>query len=1088
MKRFNLSEWALKHRSLVAYLMLVIVIAGIGSYLRLGRSEDPDFTVKTMVVQAEWPGATVGDTLEQITDRIESKLQETPNLDYLKSYTTPGRTTIFVNVKDSTPPAQIPDIWYQVRKKVGDIRGTLPQGIVGPAFNDEFGDTYGIVYGFTADGFTYRELRDHVDEIRKQLLGLPDISKIDVLGAQDERVYVEFSTEKLAGLGIDRAALVAALQAQNAVTPAGVVQTADEKILIRVSGAFRSEQDILGVNFVANGRTIRLGDIAQVTRGPADPAQPMFRVNGREGIGLAIAMRKGGDILALGRSVAQAMTEITASLPVGIEPTLIADQPVTVKHAVDDFMDALWEAIAIVLGVSLVTLGLRAGAVVALSIPLVLAAVFVGMTLFGIDLQRISLGALIIALGLLVDDAMITVETMVTRLEHGDDKVQAATFAFTSTAFPMLSGTLVTVAGFVPIGFAHSAAGEYTFSIFAVVAIALIASWIVAVLFAPMLGVWILKKPKVTHSGEAGSIMRVFRRFLVLAMRARWITLIVTLSLFGLALAGMRLVPQQFFPSSDRPELLVDLQLPENASIYATRDISARLDKLLKGDQDVDHWSTYVGQGAVRFYLPLNVQLPNDFFSQIVIVTKGLQERGRVKAKLEEALAAEFPNVVGRVYPLELGPPVGWPLQYRVSGAEPDQVRAIAFKVAEEIGSTPGARNVNYNWMEPARTVRIQVNQDQARQLGLSSQELAQSLNTVVSGVTATQVRSGIYLVDVLVRASADQRMSLTTIRTLQVPLPDGRTVPLSQIASVEYGQEYPIVWRRDRRPTVTVQADVVPGTQAATVVQALEPKIAALNAGLPSGYHVEVGGTVEESKKAQVSVAAVLPLMLVLTLTVLMIQLQNFNRLFLVLSVAPLGLIGVVAALIISNKPLGFVALLGVLALTGMIARNSVILIDQIEKEKAKGRHPWDAVVEATAHRFRPILLTAAAAILGMIPIAPTIFWGPMAYAIMGGLAVATLLTLVFLPALYVTWFGIKQPYPDASRRANLLQPAAVAACHQTAGINVSPEPVSARLKKTRQLAANLFGWGGQFRICQLQLARMLFRRRPTTSRMTPQ
>ena len=838
MKRFNLSEWALKHRSVVAYLMLVIVIAGVQSYLRLGRSEDPDFTVKTMVVQAEWPGATVSDTLEQITDRIESKLQETPNLDYLKSYTTPGRTTIFVNVKDSTPPAQIPDIWYQVRKKVGDIRGTLPQGIVGPAFNDEFGDTYGIVYGFTADGFTHRELRDHVDEIRKQLLQLPDISKIDVLGAQDERVYVEFSTEKLAGLGIDRAALIAALQAQNAVTPAGVVQTADEKILIRVSGAFRSEQDILGVNFVANGRTIRLGDIAQVTRGPADPAQPMFRVNGREGIGLAIAMRKGGDVLALGRNVARAMTEITANSPVGIEPTLIADQPVTVKHAVDDFMEALWEAIAIVLGVSLITLGLRAGAVVALSIPLVLAAVFVGMTLFGIDLQRISLGALIIALGLLVDDAMITVETMVTRLEHGDDKVQAATFAFTSTAFPMLSGTLVTVAGFVPIGFAHSAAGEYTFSIFAVVAIALITSWVVAVLFAPMLGVWILKKPRATHSGEAGPIMRAFRRFLVLAMRARWITLIVTLALFGLALAGMRLVPQQFFPSSDRPELLIDLQLPENASIYATRDISARLDRLLKDDEDVDHWSTYVGQGAVRFYLPLNVQLPNDFFAQVVIVTKGLQERERVKAKLQQALAADFPNVVGRVYPLELGPPVGWPLQYRVSGPEPDQVRAIAFKVAAEIGSTPGAQNVNYNWMEPARTVRIQVNQDQARQLGLSSQELAQSLNTVVSGVTATQVRSGIYLVDVVVRASADQRMSLATIRTLQVPLPNGRTVPLSQFASIEYGQEYSIVWRRDRRPTVTVQADVMPGTQAATVVQALEPKIAAVNAGLPPSCH----------------------------------------------------------------------------------------------------------------------------------------------------------------------------------------------------------------------------------------------------------
>src|SRR5271166_129424 len=879
MMRFNLSEWALRHRSLVTYLMLVIAAAGVWSYLRLGRSEDPDFTVKTMVVQASWPGATLADTLEQVTDRIESKLQETPSVDYLKSYTSAGQTTIFVYLKDSTPPTQVPDIWYQVRKKVRDIAHTLPQGIVGPGFNDEFGDTYGIVYGFTADGFTDRELRDCVVDVRKQLLQLPDISKIDILGAQDERVYVEFSEKQLAGLGIDRSALVSALQAQNAVTPAGVVQTGNEKILVRVSGAFRSKEDVLAVNFVAqNGRIIRLGDIAHVTRGPADPAQPMFRANGHHAIGLAIAMRNGGDVLALGRNIAQAMTEITANLPVGIEPTLIADQPVTVEHAVDDFMEALWEAVAIVLAVSLVSLGLRAGAVVAIAIPLVLAAVFVAMECFGIDLQRISLGALIIALGLLVDDAMITVESMVTRLEDGDDKEHAASFAYTSTAFPMLTGTLVTVAGFVPIGFARSAAGEYTFSIFAVVAIALIISWIVAVVFAPLLGIWILKKARAAHSAEPGPIMRTFRRFLGLAMRARCVTILVTLGLFGASLYGMRLVPQQFFPSSDRPELLVDLQLPTNASIYATQDVAARLDKLLKSDQDVDHWSTYVGQGAVRFYLPLNVQLPNDFFAQAVVVTKGLQQRERVKAKLERALAADFPNVVGRVYPLELGPPVGWPVQYRVSGREPDQVRTIASRVAELVGSAPGAANINYNWMEPGRTIRIRVDQDQARLLGMSSQELALALNAVVTGVTATEMRSGIWLDDVLVRASAEQRASPSTIRTLQVPLPNGKTVPLSQIASVEYGQEYPIVWRRDRLPTVTVQADLAPGTQAATLEQSLKPQIAALNASLPIGYHVNVGGSVEESDKAQASVLAVVPWMLVIMLTVLMFQLQRFS------------------------------------------------------------------------------------------------------------------------------------------------------------------------------------------------------------------
>ncbi len=994
--------------------MLAILIAGIGSYFRLGRNEDPTFTIKTMVVQTQWPGATVGDTAEQVTERIERKLQEVPGLDTLRSYTTAGQSTIFVNLKGSTPAAKVPDIWYQVRKKVGDIRGTLPRGVVGPGFNDEFGDTFGIVYAFTADGFTLRELRDYVDDVRSKLLQVPDVSKVDMLGAQDDRIYVEFSTRRVAGLGLDRSRLLAALQAQNAVAPAGVVETGDEKILVRVSGAFRSEHDILAVNFMAGGRIIPLRDIARVVRGPADPPQPIFRVGGKQAIGLAISMQGGGNVLELGRNIKQAMAGITANLPIGIESTLVADQPVTVEHAVDEFMEALWEAIAIVLLVSFVSLGVRAGSVVAVSIPLVLAAVFVAMSYFAIDLQRVSLGALIIALGLLVDDAMITVETMVSRLERGDTKERAATFAYTSTAFPMLTGTLVTVAGFVPIGFAKSMAGEYTFSIFAVVAIALLASWFVAVIFSPLLGVWILKPPKTAHSEQPGRLMTLFRRVLESAMRARWRTIGLTLAALALALVGMLFVPQQFFPSSDRPELLVDLKLPENASIQATRDVSARLDRLLAEDRDVDHWSTYVGEGAIRFYLPMDLQLPNDYFAQLVVVTTGLAQREQVKARLERALETDFPNVVGRVYPLELGPPVGWPLQYRVSGPDIEQVREIAFKAARIMGANASVRKVNFDWMEPSRSVKIRVDQDQARLLGLSSEDLAQSINAVVTGTTVTQVRDGIYLVDVVERASADQRMSLATIRTLQVALPNGQSVPLSQIASVEYGQEYPIIWRRNRVPTITVQADVAQGILPATVVHALAPQFAALNASLPVGTHVTVGGTVEESAKAQLSVIAVVPLMLFLMLTILMIQLQSFNRLALVLSVAPLGVIGVVAALLLSGKPLGFVAILGVLALIGMIARNSVILIDQIETEKAHGRAPWDAVVEATTHRFRPILLTAAAAILGMIPIAPTIFWGPMAYAIMGGLAVATLLTLVFLPALYVTWFGIACPADD--------------------------------------------------------------------------
>ena len=1011
MNDLNLSRWALQHRSLVVYFMLALTAAGALSYLRLGRSEDPSFTVKTMIIQARWPGATVDDTIKEVTERIERKAQETPNLDYITSYTEPGESTVFVNLKDSTPPRAVPDVWYQVRKKIGDIRSDLPQGVQGPGFDDEFGDTYGIVYAFTADGFSQRELRDYVEDVRSRLLQTPDVSKIDVVGAQDERVYVEYSTSKLAALGISPSAMIDALQAQNAVTPAGVLQTGDEELLVRVSGAFRSERDLLDVNFVADGKLIRLGDIADVKRGYADPPQPIFRVNGRRAIAIAIAMRDGGDVLKLGKAIDESMRRITADLPIGIEPVLVANQATTVDNAIGDFMESLWEAVAIVLAVSFVSLGLRAGAVVALSIPLVLAIVFVVMEGWGIDLQRVSLGALIIALGLLVDDAMITVESMVTRLEKGDDKSAAASYAYSSTAFPMLTGTLVTVAGFVPIGFARSMAGEYTFSLFAVVMIALLTSWVVAVVFSPLIGVALLKASNTPHERGPGLTMRVFQATLRRLMRWRWITIAATLIVFVLAVVGARFVPQQFFPSSDRPELLVDVKLAENASIYASDAAAARLEQELKGDPDVDRWSFYVGRGAVRFYLPLNVQLPNDFFAQAVVVAKSVAARDRLKARIESFLETQAPQAIVRVSPLELGPPVGWPLQYRVSGPDPMAVREIAWKLADAISADPRAQKINFDWIEPSRTMRVRVDQDQARLLGVSSQQLAETLNSVVAGATITQIRDDIYLVDVIARSTGADRGSLTTIRDLQVPLQNGQSVPLSQIASFEYGQELPMVWRRDRTPTLTVQADVSAGALPDTVVKALAPKIDALNASLSPGYKVEVGGSVEESDKSQASVIAVAPAMLFLTLTILMIQLQSFQRLFLVVSVAPLGLIGVVAALLLSGKPLGFVAILGVLALTGMIARNSVILIDQIEREKARGLDPWNATIEATSHRFRPILLTAAAAILGMVPIAPTVFWGPMAFAIMGGLAVATALTLLFLPALYVAWFRVKEP-----------------------------------------------------------------------------
>jgi multidrug efflux pump subunit AcrB len=1012
----NLSEWALKHRSLVAYIMIVAVIAGVLSYFRLGRSEDPAFIIKTMVVQAAWPGATVEETLKQVTERLERKLQETPHLDFLRSFTRAGVTTIFVNLQGSASAKEVSDTWYQVRKNVSDIRNTLPAGIVGPGFNDDFGDTFGIIYGFTSDGFTHRELRDYVEDIRSKLLLVPDVSKIELLGAQDERIFVEFSMKELASLGIDRSALIAALQAQNIVRPAGTIQTGYESLSLRVSGAFLSEQDVANTNFVAGGRMLRLSDIAQVRRDYSDPPQPLFRVNGELAIGLAIAMREGGDILALGANIKQLMARVTADLPVGIEPKLIADQAVTVDGAISEFMTSLLQAIAIILVVSFISLGVRPGLIIALSIPLTLAIVFPIMKMAGIDMQRISLGALIIALALLVDDAMTTTDATLNRLAEGDDKVEAATYAFRTYAFAMLAGTLVTIAGFVPVGFAASSAGEYTFSLFAVVSIALIVSWFVAVIFAPLLGVIILTPPKATKTAHPGRIYLWYRNFLTLALRAKWVTIFVSLALFVASFLALPLIPRQFFPSSDRPELLVDLSLPQNASIYASQNAAQRLDAALTGDPDVARWSTYVGRGAIRFYLPLNVQLPNNFFTQGVIVAKDVAARERLRLKLEKILADEFPSAISRVYPLELGPPVGWPVQYRVSGPDVDQVRAIALKLAQIIATNPKAEKVNFDWIEPARQVRIRVDQDEARLLGLSSQTLASVLNTVISGTSVTQVRDDIYLVDVIARATDEQRVSLSTLRTLQVPLPGGRTVPLSQFASFEYEQEYPLIWRRDRVPTLTVQADIVAGALPETVVTSLSPAVETLIKTLPPSYNIVVGGTVEESKKSQASVIAVVPVMLLIMFTVLMVELQSFQRLFLVLSVAPLGLVGVVAALLVSGRPLGFVAILGILALLGMITKNAVILIGQIESERSQGKNAWEAAIDASSSRFRPIMLTAVSTVLGMIPIAPTVFWGPMAFAIMGGLLVATILTLIFLPTLYVAWFKGTERSSDPS------------------------------------------------------------------------
>jgi multidrug efflux pump subunit AcrB len=1016
----NLSDWALKRRSLIVFLMIAAVIAGALSFLRLGRGEDPAFTFRTMIVAAAWPGATVEETLKQVTERLERTLQETNHLDVVRSYTTAGQTTIFVDLKQSTPPDEVPDVWYQVRKNIGDMRGTLPPGVVGPFFNDDFGDTFGIIYAFTADGFTFRELRDYVEAARSRLLQVPDVSKIEVLGAQDEQIFIEFDTERLAGLRLDYPTIVATLQAQNLVRPAGVIQTQNERVFLRVTGAFDSERDIEAVNFVAGERIIRLGEIATVRRGFVDPPQPMFRVNGTPAIGLAIAMRDAGDILALGENVRKDMADFVADLPLGIDVTLVADQAVTVDYAIGDFMTSLWQAIIIILACSFVSLGVRPGAVVALAIPLTLAIVFAIMNVANIDLHRISLGALIIALTLLVDDAMTTVDAMIRRLGAGDSIDDAATFAYRTLAAPMLIGTLVTISSFVPIGFARSSAGEYTFSIFSVVAISLLVSWLVAVVFAPLVGKALLTPPKPNADAKPGKLLGVYESFLRAAIRARWLTIGITLAAFVAAVYLVRFVPQQFFPASDRPELTVDLTLRQNASIYATEAAAKRFEALLKDDEDVDHFSTYVGRGAIRFILTLNVQLANPFFAQFVIVARGLEARERLHQKLEKALAEEFPEVVARISPLELGPPVGWPLQYRIIGPDKDEVRRLALEFANVLGSDSRTRHVHFDWMEPARQVRVHVDQDEARRLGVSSRSLAAVLNAAVTGSTVTQVRDDIYLVNVVARAGEEQRASYEALSALQVPTPSGRMVPLQQFASFVEEQEFPLVWRRDRVPTLTVRADVQRGVLPDTVVGALTPKVDEFAAKLPKRYKVETGGLYEESAASSASVFAVVPLMVVLMLTIMMVLLVSFRRLAMVVCILPLGLIGVVLSLLVFNRPLGFVAILGILALIGMIAKNAVILIVQIEDDRAAGKSVLEAVVASGTSRIRPMMLTAISTVLGLIPIAPTVFWGPMAFAIMGGLLVATLLTLIFLPALYVTVMKGDERGNDDAKRAS--------------------------------------------------------------------
>jgi multidrug efflux pump subunit AcrB len=1014
---FNLSSWTLRHQTLVVFILALVTLFGVMSFRQLSQSEDPPFTFKVMVVQTFWPGADAHQVQEQVTDRIARKLQETPKVDFLRSYSRPGESMLFFTVKDSAPASEVPQTWYQVRKKVGDIANTLPAGVQGPFFNDEFGDVYTNIYTLDGDGFSAAQLHDYADRLRTELLRVPGVAKVDYFGDPDEHIYIEIGNAQLSKLGISPTQLANAINAQNAVTPSGTLTTADDRVFVRPSGQFTSVDALANTLIRINNRSVRIGDIATVKRGYDDPSVTQMRYLGRPVLGIGVTMQPNGDVIKLGQALDTATDAIRARLPAGLALTQVSSMPHAVSRSVDDFLEAVTEAIGIVLVVSLVSLGVRTGMVVVISIPLVLAATALFMYFFDIGLHKVSLGTLVLALGLLVDDAIIAVEMMAVKLEQGWSRHKAAAFAYSSTAFPMLTGTLVTVAGFLPIALAKSGTGEYTRSIFEVSAIALLLSWLAAVVLIPLLGYRLLPEPK--RSGERPHdhprdiydtrFYRRLQRRIAWCVEHRIVVLIVTIVLFVAALAGFGLVPQQFFPSSDRPELLVDVRLPEGASFDATLREAKRLEALLKDRPEIDHTVGFVGTGAPRFYLPLDQQLRTPNFAQYVVTAKSVQDRDKLASFLGPALAERFPAVRTRLSRLENGPPIGYPVQFRVSGDNIATVRSLANQVAAVLRANPRTTNVQVDWDEPAeRSVRFTVDQQKAREVGVTSQDISSFLAMTLSGYTITQYRERDKLINVELRAPRPERVDPSALAGLAMPTPSG-PVPLGTLGQLSYGLEYGVIWERDRQPTITVQSDVIAGAQGIDVAHALDRALAGVRANLPVGYRIEIGGSVEQNAKAQASINAQMPIMVVIVLTLLMIQLQSFSRVMMVVLTAPLGLIGVAPALLLFGKPFGFVALLGVIAMFGIIMRNSVILVDQIEQDIAAGYGRMAAIVGATVRRFRPITLTAAAAVLALIPLLRSNFFGPMATALMGGITSATVLTLFFLPALYAMWFRVK-------------------------------------------------------------------------------
>ncbi|MBV1895797.1 MAG: efflux RND transporter permease subunit [Rhodobacteraceae bacterium] len=1008
--RFNLSDWALQHRSFVWYLMIISMLAGAMSYINIGREEDPNFTIKTMVISAVLPGATVQETLDQVTERIEKKLLEVDELDYTKSITWPGRTIVYVNLKATTRGPLIDLTWQRVRNMMGDIRGEFPPEFAGFHFNDNFGDVFGNIYAFTSDGFSPREVRDLIEDVRRDVQQLDDAGNVIVFGDRQEVIYLDFSPEKMASLGVSLEQVQATLAAQNAIVPSGVIDSGPEQVLVRVGGQFLSAKSLEAINLIFDDRFIRLTDVATIRHGYKDPPAELFRFNGQEAVGLGVGMRTGANILAFGKELDNVIENAQSQLPIGVEIHKVSDQPAIVDEAVSHFTKALIEAVGIVMLVSLVAVGLRAGLVVAMAVPLTLGITFVIMQYTGFTLQRISLGALIIALGLLVDDAMIAVETMIFRLEKGDGRREAASYAWRTIAFPMLTGTLVTVAGFIPIGLNSSAAGEFTFSLFVVIAVSLLVSWIVAVLFSPLLGVTFLPKDLGHKHSGPGFLMRGFHRVLRGVMWARWPTLILTVAAFAVSIYGMRYVEQQFFPSSDRTELLIDMTLSQNASIEETASQVSQMEEHLKGRSEVQYWSSYVGRSAPRFLLPSEPKSPAPNFGQIIIQTPSIEARNTLRAELNATARAEFSGTDVLVKLLDIGPPVGRPVQYRLSGPEISKVRDLGREMAAVVASDDRLESIALDWNAPARVIRVDILQDKARQLNLTARDIATSLNMIYDGAAVTKLRDQTYLVDIISRGSREAARSIEPLFNLQLNTATGGTIPLSSVADFRFETEQPVVVQRNRMPTVTVEAAVATKDQPATIVKDLTDRIVAFRATLPPGYLIEVGGAVEKSTESQGPIAAVAPLMVLIIITLVMVQMQSFRNAFIVLSVAPLGLIGVVAALLLFKAPMGFVAVLGVLALGGILIRNSIILVDRIEALRANGVKAWDAVFEATETRARPIVLTASAASLALIPISSQVFWGPMAFALMGGIIAGTFITLTFVPALYLVVFRIKR------------------------------------------------------------------------------